>query len=79
MMAIFVYYASIMFNAFTTLLCSKLCRHNRLKPKQDSELQALLTPIQLPKGNVTIQCKFLSGNTLTYEAYKKYEQNFDII
>ena len=32
MLAIFAYYASIMLNAFTTLLCSKLCWHNRHKP-----------------------------------------------
>ena len=32
MLAIFAYYAGIMLNAFTTLLCSKLCWHNRLKP-----------------------------------------------
>ena len=32
MLTIFAYYAGIMLNAFTTLLCSKLCWHNRLKP-----------------------------------------------
>ena len=32
MLAIFAYYAGITLNAFTTLLCSKLCWHNRLKP-----------------------------------------------
>ena len=31
-MAIFAYYAGIMLNALATLLCSKLCWHNRLKP-----------------------------------------------
>ena len=29
----FSYYAGIILNAFTTLLCSKLCWHNRLKPR----------------------------------------------
>ena len=32
MLAILAYYAGIMLNAFATLLCSKLCWHNRLKP-----------------------------------------------
>ena len=32
MLASFAYYAGIMLNAFTTLLCSKICWHNRLKP-----------------------------------------------
>ena len=32
MLANFAYYAGIMLNAFTTLLCSKLCWHDRLKP-----------------------------------------------
>ena len=32
-LAISAYYAGIMFNALTTLLCSKLHWHNRLKPK----------------------------------------------
>ena len=31
-LAIFAYYAGIMLNALATLLCSKLCWHNRLKP-----------------------------------------------
>ena len=29
----FSYYADIMLNAFSDLLCSKLCWHNRLVPK----------------------------------------------
>ena len=32
MLAIFSYYVGFMLNAFTTLLCSKLRWHNRLKP-----------------------------------------------
>ena len=31
------YYAGIMLNAFATLLCSKLCWHNRLKPTLESK------------------------------------------
>ena len=31
-LAIFAYYDGIMLNALATLLCSKLCWHNRLKP-----------------------------------------------
>ena len=34
MQTIFAYYAGIMLNAFTSLLCSKLCWHNRLKPTE---------------------------------------------
>ena len=37
MLAIFAYYAGIMLNAFIILLCSKLCWHNRLKPRFDRE------------------------------------------
>ena len=37
MLAILAYYAGIMLNAFATLLCSKLCWHNRLKPNQRNE------------------------------------------
>ena len=32
MLSNFAYYAGIILNAFTTLLCSKLCWRNRLKP-----------------------------------------------
>ena len=38
MLAIFAYYAGIMLNAFTTLLRSKLCWHNRLKPNSSSAI-----------------------------------------
>ena len=31
---LFSYYAGIMLNAFSDLLCSKLCWHNRLVPSQ---------------------------------------------
>ena len=37
MLAIFAYYAGIMLNAFTTLLCSNLCWHNRLKPSRSTK------------------------------------------
>ena len=48
MLAIFAYYAGIMLNAFTTLLCSKLCWHNRLKPIYHSTFkEQLWTSISL--------------------------------
>ena len=43
MLAIFAYYAGIMLNAFTTLLCSKLCWHNRLKPNMHKKSCSLVS------------------------------------
>ena len=38
-LTIFAYYTGIMLNAFAFLLCSKLCWHNRLKPRADCSIR----------------------------------------
>ena len=44
----FHYYAGIMLNAFSHLLCSKLCWHNRLVPNQQMVILTLHFLIILP-------------------------------
>ena len=47
---LFSYYAGIMLNAFSDLLCSKLCWHNRLVPRPViliGECRAILIIIKL--------------------------------
>ena len=41
------YYAGIMLNAFSDLLCSKLCWHNRLVPTRDWPIMLIFLPIML--------------------------------
>ena len=49
MLAIFTYYAGIVLNAFTILLYSKLCWHNRLRPTTAvCLLMVALTRLRLP-------------------------------
>ena len=38
----FSYYAGIMLNAFSDLLCSKLCWHNRLVPTHDTYITSVM-------------------------------------